>query len=111
MKVFFATSVGYDDHIDFNIGERGFDIERQETRLTHHAQLVLKPREANTLVLEPTMSLTKDEATNLLDALWNIGIRPSNGEGSAGQLGATERHLEDMRKLVFKEPVVVTPRR
>ncbi len=29
------------------------------------------------------------------------GIRPSSGEGNAGQLGATEKHLEDMRKIVF----------
>ena len=41
-------------------------------------------------------------AKRLIDALWDAGVRPSNGEGSAGQLGATERHLEDMRKLVFE---------
>lgn len=44
-----------------------------------------------------------NEAQVLMDDLWNCGIRPTEGTGSAGSLRATERHLEDMRKLVFKE--------
>lgn len=102
MKAFFATIVDYDNEIIFNIGDRGFDVQAQETRVTHHALLVLEPQEKHRCIPEPTMRLTKDEAIGLLDALWNIGIRPSSGEGNPGQLGATERHLEDMRRLVFK---------
>ena len=41
-------------------------------------------------------------AQELMDQLWQAGLRPSEGSGSAGSLKATERHLEDMRKLVFK---------
>jgi hypothetical protein len=41
-------------------------------------------------------------AQSLVDQLWQAGIRPSQGSGSAGSLAATERHLEDMRSLVFK---------
>lgn len=49
----------------------------------------------------PFMRMTDEDAKSLMDALWNAGIRPSNGEGSLGQLGATQRHLEDMRALAF----------
>ena len=39
-------------------------------------------------------------AQELMDDLWNCGIRPSEGTGSAGSLAATQAHLKDMRKLV-----------
>ena len=37
------------------------------------------------------------------------GIRPSEGSGSAGSLAATERHLHDMRALVFRDDVKAKP--
>ncbi len=51
---------------------------------------------------EPTFSLEMEAAQTLMDDLWNAGIRPTEGAGSAGAMRATERHLEDMRTLVFK---------
>ncbi len=50
----------------------------------------------------PIARLCLSEAETLMNELWKAGVRPTNGEGSVGQLGATERHLEDMRTLVFK---------
>jgi hypothetical protein len=41
-------------------------------------------------------------AQTLMDDLWSSGLRPTEGSGSAGALAATERHLADMQKLVFK---------
>ncbi len=52
--------------------------------------------------IEPSALLNKTEAQELMDALWQCGLRPSEGSGSAGALAATQRHLEDMRTLVFK---------
>lgn len=46
-------------------------------------------------------SLDNEEVQALMDRLWGCGFRPTEGTGSAGALAATERHLEDMRKLVF----------
>jgi hypothetical protein len=51
-------------------------------------------------------SLTSDMAQSLMDGLYNCGVRPSSGAGSAGQLAATEKHLEDMRRLVFEPPIM-----
>ena len=50
----------------------------------------------------PLLILEEDQAQQLMDALWAGGLRPTEGHGSAGQIGAVERHLEDMRKIVFE---------
>lgn len=50
----------------------------------------------------PFVSMEIKEAQRLMDELWDCGIRPSEGSGSAGSLKATQNHLEDMRKIVSK---------
>jgi len=52
---------------------------------------------------ECSFSLDTDMAQQLMDDLWNCGLRPTEGTGSAGALKAVERHLEDMRTLVFEK--------
>lgn len=52
---------------------------------------------------EPTMRIRPDEAQQFMDELWRVGIRPTEGAGSVGQLSAVQAHLEDMRTLVFKK--------
>lgn len=54
-------------------------------------------------LIEPTVSLNLESAQVLMDDLWNCGLRPTEGTGSAGALRAVERHLDDMRALVFKK--------
>lgn len=58
---------------------------------------------ACTLSGEPAMRLSIQSAQQLMDELWQCGLRPTEGTGSAGSLAATQRHLEDMRRLVFEE--------
>lgn len=50
----------------------------------------------------PLLHINQESAQLLMNDLWHLGVRPSDGTGSTGQLQATEKHLEDMRKLVFK---------
>lgn len=50
---------------------------------------------------EPALRLQPDEAQQLMDQLWMAGLRPAEGAGSAGQMAATQKHLEDLRTLVF----------
>ena len=50
---------------------------------------------------QPLLQLEMAEAQRLMDVLWDCGLRPSEGSGSAGSLAATERHLADMRALAF----------
>jgi hypothetical protein len=49
---------------------------------------------------QPSISIDLTQAQVLIDELWNCGLRPTEGKGSAGQLTATEKHLNDMRGLV-----------
>lgn len=51
--------------------------------------------------IEPTFRLRDEACQDLMDQLWQVGFRPSEGSGSAGALAATQKHLEDMRRLVF----------
>lgn len=54
--------------------------------------------------ISPTMIVSPEDAQQFMDELWRVGIRPTEGAGSVGQLGAVKAHLEDMRTLVFKTP-------
>lgn len=49
----------------------------------------------------PALGLSNEAAQQLMNSLWECGIRPVQGKGSAGQLDATLRHLEDMRQIAF----------
>lgn len=51
--------------------------------------------------VQPPITLNKTAAQGLMDSLWDCGLRPSEGFGSAGCLAAIQRHLEDMRTLIF----------
>jgi len=49
----------------------------------------------------PTFNLECEvDAQNLMDALWSSGVRPSNGEGNVGMIGAMRDHLADLRRAV-----------
>jgi hypothetical protein len=50
----------------------------------------------------PVLTMREDEAQELMDALWTVGLRPTEGSGSAGSLKATQDHLADMRAIVAK---------
>lgn len=49
----------------------------------------------------PVMTLATESAQTLMDDLWRCGLRPSEGAGSAGALSATQKHLDDMRKIAL----------
>jgi len=68
--------------------------------------LVMKEVKEPFQPMTPTCTLELTAAQQLIDDLWACGIRPSEGSGSAGQLAAVQKHLEDMRKLVSKTPLV-----
>ena len=56
----------------------------------------------NSDVLKPTLSLTDDQLRKLAEEINKQGINPAK-EFTDGKLEATEKHLEDMRTLVFKK--------
>ena len=55
------------------------------------------------------LELSDMEVQNLFQNLWNSGLRPDNGEGNVGQLGATQDHLKDMRHIAFSQMELEVP--
>ena len=49
----------------------------------------------------PTVTLKGNAAQILMDDLWDCGLRPSEGTGSAGQLAAVQNHLADFKAILF----------
>lgn len=49
----------------------------------------------------PTLTISSESGQQLMDDLWQAGLRPSEGTGSAGALAAVEKHLTDMRIIAF----------
>ena len=56
--------------------------------------------------IKPTLSLTNYQLEKLSEEISKQGISPRK-EFVSGKLEATEKHLEDMRKLVFADPTTV----
>ncbi len=73
---------------------------------THVAQKIVFEEVKLGEEVPPTLTLNPTAAQELMDGLWRCGFRPSEGTGSAGALAATERHLQDMRELVFRNKEV-----
>jgi len=76
--------------------------EHDGARYVARGSLTLERVEHGDVVGEPTFSLPAHSAQEMMDALWDCGLRPSEGSGSAGQLAATQKHLEDMRLIALQ---------
>ena len=87
-----AHSAPWNDGVEF--------LARDGVRIGRPIEMDIPVNEA--ISCEPTFSLPMEGAQVLMDDLWHAGLRPTEGSGSAGSLAATQRHLEDMRTLVFK---------
>jgi hypothetical protein len=64
--------------------------------------ITVRPLEPAEL-FEPQLELNDSEAQSLMDQLWQCGIRPTEGTGSAGAMAATQAHLADLRRLIFED--------
>lgn len=74
----------------------------QEQKVSTNATEVIYTPHVPGSIIQPFLSLTREEAQELVNELYSVGIQPSQLRGSTGQLAAVHYHLEDMRKLVFK---------
>lgn len=84
------------------IAFRLYQIDNQILRVVE-SPLTLKTVGESEIV-EPTFKISDSTAQKLMDMLWDCGLRPTEGSGSAGAMAATQKHLEDMRTLVFNPP-------
>jgi hypothetical protein len=86
-----------------NFGRRirlyGF-AERQGQSSGHANQLTFRP-DIEGQVAESFAALDATEAQALMDDLWTCGVRPTEAAGSAGQAAAMQRHIDDLRAVLF----------
>jgi hypothetical protein len=92
-----AQNAPWNDEVQLLIIQRGPTTDQRFI-----GNVVMQKQEAGAYAVEPSIRLSRTAAQQLMDNLWQCGLRPSEGSGSAGALKATEKHLEDMRKLVFE---------
>lgn len=90
------------DMIALQISARSTTDGRRSVAIAEPIQMRVLDENDMCRQLEPTLRISPEEAQGLMDELWRAGIRPTEGAGSVGQLAAVNRHLEDMRSLVFK---------
>lgn len=97
--------------INFDIRREDYDRHfslRGWSRLEDNRVVALQPVERIVYELGDappcpvSMELSKEDCQSLMDALWDAGIRPSAGQGSAGQLAAIQDHLSDARSMLTK---------
>jgi hypothetical protein len=74
----------------------------EEGRRLYVAKPVVMETPDEGMIVPPCVRIDQTAAQELMDTLWQCGIRPTEGSGSAGALAAVQRHLEDFRALVFK---------
>lgn len=88
------------DGVDFLIMERTWGQNNPNANKRIVTALTVSDVPPHQFV-EPTLTMTDDMAQQLMDNLWAAGLRPSDAKATPGALAATEKHLDDMRKLVF----------
>jgi hypothetical protein len=65
-------------------------------------QIIENEADYASVAREPLFYLDTHYAQQLMDSLWQAGLRPSEGAGSAGAMAAVEKHLADMRTIAFR---------
>ena len=83
-------------------------VKRLHGTVTHQGVLTWKEVEPFSRT-PPVVYLESDEAQRLVDSLWEAGLRPAQGHGTAGQLDATRSHLDDMRAIVAGKLKIALP--
>lgn len=90
-------------------GAIGVDILRHEIQAASSRRSLAMPVEWREIASDDYMHsgdscfyLRPDEAQQLMDELWRVGVRPSEGSGSAGALRQAELHIDSLRAIAFK---------
>jgi len=97
LKIYLQTSPMFD-----GIGLYGIEESEKYRAIAEPLVLrtILKGTEEEGFSHSPFVNISNASAQHLLNQLWNLGFRPSDGVASTGQLESLKNHLEDMRLIV-----------
>lgn len=76
-------------------------VESHGSQFVIRAALEQVEHEDGAYIAEPTLRFSFDEAQQIMNELWRIGLRPKNGNGAVAHTEALQRHLNDMRTIAF----------
>lgn len=91
--------------VERRMSKRGFalNIARDVDANTVAVASELRFRHVGDVALtQDLLLLSSAEAQHLMDELYRAGVRPTEAE-SPGQVAAMQRHLDDLRRLVFAD--------
>lgn len=108
--IILARADRYDDHIGIRVAFIDGTGKKSVLMVTENVvgdpvpQLVTVEEAAghDSFILRAN-DLGNVDAQNLMDSLWDAGIRPAQAKGSAGQLTAVQAHLTDMRQAFWEQ--------
>jgi hypothetical protein len=92
---FFLERVDFGERINLHMALKDHDFYRSVAQ-----PVIFEARKEADGPTSPMLQLTPEQAQNLMDELWTVGFRPTQGQQSEGQMGATTNHLNDMRAIV-----------
>lgn len=82
----------------------GYDLRLvDEKSMDYVENFTIRHVENNGEIVPSLFTISNEQIQQLMNELWNLGIRPTNGAGDNNAFEAVKYHLEDMRKLVFKD--------
>lgn len=88
----------FDDRIGFAIWKKEDGVSKLAKPLEFEDY-----RQGDCIAGNEVAWLSNSEAQGMMDSLWSVGIRPTEGKGSAGAMSATQEHLKDMREIAFNK--------
>ena len=91
----------YMDRVDILVGELDYRTGKIG-RVAEYVEFEMVDRGPGSLISRATIELDSYAAVALMNALWGVGIRPTDFKSPGGEIKRLEDHLADMRKLVFK---------
>jgi hypothetical protein len=92
------------------IGIYGFSVDREHRHKHEARNLTMEPIADEGQAQEPFVRLDREAAQELMDDLWQCGVRPAGAAGSVGQLDATRKHLADIRAIAFAKLEIEPPK-
>lgn len=102
---FFLERGNFGRYVDVHMG-----IEDERGNLSRAQPVVFEVvKDGDAVTGQPMLKLRPNEAQTLMDELWTVGLRPTQGQQSEGQMTATTRHLNDMRAIVATVAKVQLP--
>ena len=82
-------------------------------RISHVAlpQIAIEAVESpQTKSIAPTFQLEASAARELVDQLWDLGVRPSESRDRSEVVSAMREHISDLRRAAFDPPIVTEVR-